>query len=108
MTKKIYVSNLPLSATEDEVRQLFSDFGTVEWVHLVTAAESGRSRGSGYVAMTNGAGKAIRRLDHSRVGDRLLSVRRALPLGRARTARPRVPKRARRWADAGRLVAAIA
>ncbi len=97
MAKKIYVGNLPPSATEDEVRELFSEFGAVEWVHLVTATDTGRSRGTGYVAMSSGAGKAIRRLDHSRVGDRLVNVKRALPPGRGRVARPRVPKRARNY-----------
>ena len=54
MAKKIYVANLPPSTTEDEVRELFGEFGAVEWVHLVTATDTGRSRGCGYVAMTSG------------------------------------------------------
>ncbi len=109
MAKKIYVGNLPLSTTEDEVRELFSRFGAVEWVHLVTATDTGRSRGIGFVAMASGAGKAIRRLDHSRVGDRLVSVKRALPPGSSRVARPRVPKRARNYRlDRGRAAVSVA
>ena len=81
MAKRIYVANLPPTTTEDEVRELFGDFGTVEWVQLLKAMDTGRPRGSGYVAMADGAGKAIRRLDHRRLGDRLLRVKRALPSG---------------------------
>ncbi len=109
MAKKIYVANLPPSTTEDEVCELFGDFGTVEWVHLVKAVDTGRPRGTGYVAMADGAGKAIRRLDHRRLGDRLLRVRRALPPGSGYAVRPRVPKRARTYrAEARWAVASMA
>ncbi len=106
MAKKIYVGNLPLSTTEDEIRELFSEFGAVEWVHLVTATDTGRSRGTGFVAMSNGIGEAIRILDHSRVGDRRLCVKRALPLGDSGRARQRMPKRVRNYrAEHGRSAA---
>ena len=45
MSKRIYVGNLPFSATEDEVRELFEPFGAVESVHLVTDRDTGRPRG---------------------------------------------------------------
>ena len=43
--KKIYVGNLPFSATEDEVRELFEAHGTVESVNLITDRDTGRPRG---------------------------------------------------------------
>ena len=39
MAKRIYVGNLPFSATEDEVRQLFSEYGDVASVKLITDRE---------------------------------------------------------------------
>ena len=100
MSKKIHVGNLPLGATEAELFELFSEFGAVEWVHLVTARDTGRSRGKGFVAMANGATKAIHELHCTRLGGRRLQVRRALPFkSREATLRPRTPKRARIYAD---------
>jgi hypothetical protein len=48
---KIYVGNLPFSATESEVRDLFAQHGTVESVALPTDRETGRPRGFGFVEM---------------------------------------------------------
>ena len=45
MSKRIYVGNLPFSATEAEVRALFADYGDIESVHLVNDRETGRPRG---------------------------------------------------------------
>ena len=91
MVKKIYVGNLLLSTTENEVCELFSEFGIVESVHLVTAMDTGRSRGSGFVAMASGAGEAIRALDRKRMDGRRLCVRRALPLRCSGIAGRRMP-----------------
>ena len=49
---KIYVGNLPFSATEDSVRTLFAQFGTVESVALINDRETGRPRGFGFVEMS--------------------------------------------------------
>ncbi len=49
--KSIYVGNLPFSATEDEVRGLFSPFGEVEAVKIITDRETGRPRGFAFVDM---------------------------------------------------------
>ena len=51
MPKRIYVGNLPFSATDDEVRDLFSAYGAVSSVHLVTDRDTGRPRGFGFVEM---------------------------------------------------------
>ena len=48
---KIYVGNLPFSATESEIRELFGQHGTVESVALPTDRETGRPRGFGFVEM---------------------------------------------------------
>ncbi|HEX9731245.1 MAG TPA: RNA-binding protein [Thermoanaerobaculia bacterium] len=79
MSKKIYVGNLPFSATEDEIRGLFAEFGTVESVSLVTDRDSGRPRGFGFVEMSDGADEAIRALDQYEMGGRNLNVNEARP-----------------------------
>lgn len=79
MSKKIYVGNLPFSATEDEVRELFSQFGDVESVNLITDRESGRPRGFGFVEMANGAEDAIQALHKSPMAGRSLTVNEARP-----------------------------
>ena len=75
MPKNIYVGNLPPSTTESQVCALFSEFGVVDGVRLVTAAGTGRSRGAGYVAMSTGAGAAIEALDRRPMAGRELRVR---------------------------------
>ena len=95
MSQRVYVGNLPATATGEEVQELFSEFGTVEWVNLVTELATGRSRGFGYVKMVDGIDAAVGALDHQRVNGRRLDVRRALPLSRGDIARLRRPKRAR-------------
>jgi cold-inducible RNA-binding protein len=79
MSKKIYVGNLPYSATEDEIRQLFSSYGQVDSVSLVTDRETGRPRGFGFVEMSSGAAEAIQALDQSAMGGRTLNVNEARP-----------------------------
>lgn len=51
MTKSLYVGNLPWSATEDDVRDLFAPYGEVTSVKLVSDRETGRARGFGFVEM---------------------------------------------------------
>ena len=94
-SQRIYVGNLPASVTGDEIRELFSEFGTVEWVNLVREIDTGRSRGFGYVKMADGVAAAVRALDRRRLDGRRLDVRRALPLSRGDISRLRTPRRAR-------------
>ena len=49
---KIYVGNLPFSATDAEVRELFAQHGTVESVSIITDRDTGRPRGFGFVEMS--------------------------------------------------------
>ena len=50
---KLYVGNLPFSATEDAVRTLFSAHGTVEKISLINDRDTGRPRGFGFVEMSS-------------------------------------------------------
>ncbi len=76
--KRIYVGNLPFSATEDEVTQLFSQHGTVHSVSLITDRETGRPRGFGFVEMDdNEANAAISALDGYDMDGRQLRVNEA-------------------------------
>ena len=79
MSKRIYVGNLPFSATEDRVRELFEEYGYVESVTIVTDRESGRPRGFGFVEMSDGAEEAIQALNGRMMGGRNLNVNEARP-----------------------------
>ncbi len=79
MSKRIYVGNLPFSASDDEVRELFSEFGTVEEVYLVTDRDTGRPRGFGFVEMSSGGDEAIQKLNGRELGGRNLDVNEARP-----------------------------
>jgi RNA recognition motif-containing protein len=75
---KIYVGNLPFSATEAEIRTLFSQHGTVESVSLPTDRETGRPRGFGFVEMSQAdASRAIQALNGQDLGGRPLRVNEA-------------------------------
>jgi RNA recognition motif-containing protein len=75
---KIYVGNLPFSATDAEIRTLFSQHGTVESVSLPTDRETGRPRGFGFVEMNQAdAARAIQALNGQDLGGRPLRVNEA-------------------------------
>jgi RNA recognition motif-containing protein len=75
---KIYVGNLPFTATEEAVRTLFAQHGTVESVALMTDRETGRPRGFGFVEMPRAdASKAIQSLNGFEMGGRPLRVNEA-------------------------------
>ena len=75
---KIYVGNLPFTATEDAVRTLFAQHGTVESVSLINDRETGRPRGFGFVEMPRAdAAKAIQNLNGYDMGGRPLKVNEA-------------------------------
>jgi RNA recognition motif-containing protein len=85
--KNLYVGNLPHSTTEAELRSVFEPYGAVEKVSLVTDRDTGRSRGFGFVEMTNAgeADKAIAALNGTELGGRPLTINEAKP----KTDRPR-------------------
>ena len=76
---KIYVGNLSFSASEQDLRELFSQHGTVDSVSLITDRETGQPRGFGFVEMSSGAETAISQLDGKEVGGRTLKVNEAKP-----------------------------
>jgi len=81
MAKRIYVGNLPFSATDDEVREMFGEYGTVTSVSLITDRETGRPRGFGFVEMEDddAADTAISNLHQQQMGGRSLNVNEARP-----------------------------
>jgi cold-inducible RNA-binding protein len=90
MSTVIYVGNLPFDATEEVVRGLFSAYGTVESVNLITDRATGRLRGFGFVDMADGAQAAIAALNQTDLGGRPLTVNLAKP-------RAEHAPRPRRW-----------
>ena len=80
MSKRIYVGNLPFSASESEVRELFEAHGAVHSVSLVEDRETGRPRGFGFVEMDDAAADAaISALNGQDMGGRSLNVNEARP-----------------------------
>lgn len=81
MVTNIYVGNLPFSTTEANVHDLFSDYGTVEKVKLITDRDTGRPRGFGFVEMSEGGQAAIDALNNQDFGTppRPLTVNLARP-----------------------------
>ncbi|MFO8033238.1 MAG: RNA-binding protein [Desulfohalobiaceae bacterium] len=78
--KKMYVGNLPFSSSEEDVRELFSQYGSVASVNLIQDRQTGRPRGFGFVEMeTENADQAIEALDGTDFGGRTLKVNEAKP-----------------------------
>ena len=73
MAQKLYVGNLPFSATEDELRGLFSQYGQVHSVQIVADRETGRPRGFAFVEIEDGQA-AIQALDGQPFGGRNIRV----------------------------------
>lgn len=79
--KNIFVGNLSFNTSEDELRRLFETYGQVDRVSILTDRETGRSRGFGFVEMTNAeeGEKAIASLNGSQFGGRTINVNEARP-----------------------------
>ena len=78
---KLYVGNLPYSATEDGVKALFEQFGEVTSVNLISDRDTGRAKGFGFVELATQAEaeKAIEELDGKDFDGRALKVNMAKP-----------------------------
>jgi RNA recognition motif-containing protein len=75
---KLYVGNLPFTATEDAVRSLFSQHGTVESLALITDRDTGSPRGFGFVEMANAdAARAMQALNGADFDGRPLRINEA-------------------------------
>lgn len=100
MDVKLYVGNLPFDQSEDAVRDMFAQSGTVVSVVLIKDRSTGSSRGFGFVEMgsQSEAEAAIKALNGKTVGDRALSV----SVARGREERPGLPRRDAARGHAGR------
>jgi RNA recognition motif-containing protein len=75
---KLYVGNLPFSADDEAVRQLFSQHGTVDSVAMIMDRDTGRPRGFGFVEMPKAdAARAMQALNGHDMGGRPLKVNEA-------------------------------
>ena len=80
MTQKMYVGNLSFQTTEGDLDTLFAQAGEVESVRIITDRDTGRSRGFGFVEMSEGnAVKAISQFNGSELDGRALTVNEARP-----------------------------
>lgn len=79
MSKKLYVGNLAFGTTSDDLRDLFAEHGTVTSASVVTDRETGRSRGFGFVEMSDGADTAIAATNMREFQGRSLTVNEAKP-----------------------------
>ncbi len=79
--KNIFVGNLDFNTSEDDLRQLFAAYGQVDRVSIMTDRDTGRSRGFGFVEMTNAeeGEKAIAAINGTQVGGRAVNVNEARP-----------------------------
>jgi RNA recognition motif-containing protein len=83
MSKKVYVGNLPFRTNEDELASLFGEVGAVESVSIIIDRETGRSKGFGFVSMSDeDAEKAIAQFNGYQFGGRPLTVNEARPLAK--------------------------
>jgi len=75
---KLYVGNLPNSTTEDELTSVFKAYGEIQSLKIITDRESGRSRGFGFVEMSDSdAQNAIKGLNETDMQGRQITVNQA-------------------------------
>ena len=87
----IYVGNLPYNVSEDELKELFSEFGEVATVNLIKDRFSGQSKGFGFIDMPSNseADQAIKALNHSQLKGRDIKVNQAEQRSKKPRRRPR-------------------
>ncbi|MFZ5476776.1 MAG: RNA recognition motif domain-containing protein [Myxococcota bacterium] len=95
MNNKLYVGNLPFQTTEADLRAAFTEVGAVDRAAVVTDRETGRSRGFGFVEMTNeaDANRAVEALNGRSMGGRTMQVN----IARPREDRANGGRRESRW-----------
>lgn len=79
MSKKLYVGNLSFGTTQDDLVQLFGQYGEVTSAQIVTDRDTGRSRGFAFVEMASGAEEAIQATNMAEFQGRNLTVNEAKP-----------------------------
>src|SRR4029453_15481161 len=81
MAKKIFVGNLSFQTSENDLNDLFTQFGEVESINIITDRDTGRSKGFAFVAMgEDSAEKAISQLNGKELNGRALTVNEARPM----------------------------
>jgi RNA recognition motif-containing protein len=75
----LYVGNMAFSTTEEQLRQVFAEYGTVTKVQVIMDRETGRPRGFAFVEMSDGADRAIQALNGAQLDGRTLTVNEAKP-----------------------------
>src|SRR5437016_1989184 len=79
MSKSLYVGNLSFQTTADDLREAFQQYGNVTRAQVVSDRETGRSRGFGFVEMSEGSAEAINALNGAELQGRALTVNEAKP-----------------------------
>src|SRR4051794_11540933 len=79
MAKNIYVGNPSFETTAAELETAFSEFGPVQRAQITTDRETGRSRGFGFVEMSQGGDEAIAQMNGKQLNGRTLTVNEAKP-----------------------------
>ena|SRR5215831_17325623 len=82
MGNKLYVGNLPFNATEDSLREVFSQAGNVQSAKIIMDRDTGRSKGFGFVEMATEqeAADAIQKFHGVAYGGRAMTVAEARPM----------------------------
>lgn len=82
MGKRLYIGNLAYGATEEQLKELFGQAGTVESVTLITDKQTGQAKGFGFVEMSTEeeAKKAIEQLNGQTLAERQIVVNEARPM----------------------------
>jgi RNA recognition motif-containing protein len=82
MGKKLYVGNLPFSAVDENLAEIFAQCGTVESAKVISDRETGRSKGFGFVEMSSDAEAqaAISKFNGADFDGRTLTVNEARPM----------------------------
>jgi RNA recognition motif-containing protein len=110
MGNRIYVGNLPFSVTQQQLQELFANFGEIEEALVVANKFSGRSKGFGFVSFKDEAAveKAIAEMNKKEIEGRPLNVKEAVPFDenkprkrfdRGRSRFNRGPRRDRNFED---------
>ena len=82
MGKKLYVGNLPFSATDESLQEMFAQSGSVTSAKIIMDRDTGRSKGFGFVEMASDdeASDAIQKLNGQSIGGRAITVAEARPV----------------------------